>query len=307
LNYKTITKTNFVQLLTYLSLVFTMFIWGGTFIAGRVLADSVPPANSAFLRFFIASIALVVMVKLIEKRFPKVSPRLFLPLFFLGLTGVFAYNVCFFFGLQHITAGRASLFIASTPLVITVLAAIFLAEKLTRLKVIGVLFSLTGAIIVISNGAPASLLSGGFGPGEKALIGCVLSWSAYSLVGRSVLTKIPPLAAVCYSSIIGTVLLFFPVMKNGLLPEMANISVQSWTSLAYLGILGTAVGFSLYYRSITKIGATRTAIFINLVPLFALVLAWLFLGESIKAMVLVGGTFILIGVACTNYQAPRKP
>jgi len=295
-----------VQFLTYLSLVFTMLVWGGTFIAGRILAGSVPPETSAFLRFFIASITLVVMVKIAENKFPKIPPRLWMPLFILGLTGVFAYNVCFFFGLQHISAGRASLFIASTPLVITALATIFLSEKLTRLKMGGVLLSLAGAVIVISNGSPALLFSGGFGPGEKALIGCVLSWSVYSLVGRSVLTTLSPLVAVCYSSIIGTLLLLIPAVNSGIVLHILDLSLLSWTSLTYLGVLGTAVGFSLYYRSITIIGATRTAIFINLVPLFALFLAWLLLGESIKSIVLVGGGLILAGVALTNYQLPRK-
>ncbi len=289
--------------LTYFSLILTMLLWGGTFIAGRLLAGHVDPAGSAFLRFLIASLAMVAIVRLVDGRLTLPRFRLWLPLLLLGMTGVFAYNVFFFYGLQHISAGRASLIVAGTPLVITILAAMFLRERLTRLKIAGVLISLIGAATVIANGNPAALFTGGFGPGEQALLGCVLSWSAYSLIGRSVLKSLSPLSAVCYSSIIGTLLLAVPAARAGIFSRLASISPSDWGSLAYLGIGGTAIGFSLYYSGIKKIGASRAGIFINLVPVFALLLAQMILGESIRPIVLAGGILVLFGVSLTNYRS----
>lgn len=291
-----------MPLLTYFSLVLTMLLWGGTFIAGRLLATTMEPASSAFLRFLIASVAMVAITRMVDGRLTLPRFRLWLPLILLGTTGVFAYNVLFFYGLQHISAGRASLIVAGTPLVITLLAAFFLRERLTRLKIAGIILSLAGAVTVISNGHPASLLAGNFGQGEQALVGCVLSWAAYSLIGRSVLKSMSPLSAVCYSSIIGTALLAFPAAQAGLFGRLTGISLADWTSLAYLGIGGTAVGFSLYYRGIKKIGASRAGIFINLVPVFSLLLARLILGESIKPIVLAGGILVLAGVSLANYH-----
>lgn len=291
-----------MPVLIYLSLVLTMFLWGGTFIAGRLLAGAVEPASAAFLRFLIASVAMLVLTKAIEGKFAMPTPRLWLSLVLLGLTGVFAYNVFFFSGLQHISAGRASLIVAGTPLVITIFAALFLKERLSLLKGCGVLVSLTGAIMVISNGHPGSLFTGGFGRGEQALLGCVLSWSAYSLIGRSVLRTLPPLTAVCYSSIIGTLFLAFPAASEGLFGKLATITALSWASLAYLGIGGTALGFSLYYIGIKKIGASRAGIFINLVPVFSLILSWLILGETVRLAVLAGGLLVLGGVTLANYR-----
>ena len=289
-----------MPIFTYFSLVFTMLLWGGTFIAGRLLASTMAPANAAFLRFFIASFAMLLITRMVEGKLTIPRKGLWLPLILLGLTGVFAYNVFFFHGLHHITAGRASLIVASTPLVITILAAIFLGERLTPLKITGVMISLAGAVTVISNGHPASLLTGNFGPGEQALVGCVLSWAAYSLIGRSVLKSLSPLTAVCYSSIIGTFFLSYPAVRAGLLGQLTKISPADWTSLAYLGIGGTAIGFSLYYQGIKKIGASRAGIFINLVPVFSLLLSRLILGESIKIIVLAGGLLVLAGVWLTN-------
>ncbi len=295
-----------MPLLTYFSLLLTMLLWGGTFIAGRLLAESVAPGSAAFLRFFIASAAMLIVTKLVEKKLVFPPKKMWLPLSLLGMTGVFAYNVFFFSGLHHISAGRASLIVASTPLVITIFAALFLGERLTTMKACGVLLSLTGAITVISNGHPGSLLSGGFGPGEQALVGCVLSWSAYSLIGRSVLATLSPLMAVCYSSIIGTILLSIPAAREGLFGHLSAISSFDWASLAYLGIGGTALGFSLYYQGIKKIGASRAGIFINLVPVFSILLSWLILGEAVKPIVLAGGLLVLSGVTLTNYQKSKK-
>jgi drug/metabolite transporter (DMT)-like permease len=290
-----------MQLLTYLTLVLTMFFWGGTFIAGRALAGSVSPANASFLRFAIASIALLILTIIADGKLAVPPRKQWFSLLLLGLTGVFSYNVFFFNGLQHISAGRASLIIALNPLVITLFASTFLKEPLNFKQFIGILLSLTGAIFVISNGQPATLLTTSFGKGEMAMIGCVLSWSAYSLIGRKVLSSLSPLTSVFYSSLIGTLLLLIPALHDGLIRSIPIIKATDWLSLCYLGICGTALGFTLYYQAIKNIGATRSGVFINLVPLFSIILSWFILGESVKAIVITGGLILLVGVTVTNY------
>lgn len=94
-----------IPITTYISLVFTMLCWGGTFVAGRFLAGSVPPANAAFLRFTIATLALALMVRLIDGRISVPPRKQWLPLLLLGVIGVLTYNILFFTGLQYIEAG----------------------------------------------------------------------------------------------------------------------------------------------------------------------------------------------------------
>ncbi len=195
-------------MVTYISLVITALFWGGTFIAGRILAGSVPPANAAFLRFAIATLVLAVLARLIDGKITIPPRSQWFSLLLLGMTGVFSYNILFFSGLQHIEAGRASLIIALNPLAITLAAVVFLGERLTLKQSAGILVSLIGALFVISNGHPSATLSGGFGRGEASILGCVASWTAYSIIGRSVLRAVSPSAAVLYSSLIGSLLLF---------------------------------------------------------------------------------------------------
>ena len=288
---------------TYLSLIVTMLFWGGTFIAGRSLAGSVPPAQAAFLRFAIASIALAVLTRLIDGRILLPPKKQWLSLVLLGMTGVFSYNMLFFTGLQHIEAGRASLIIALNPLAITMAATLFLGERISIRRAAGTLLSLVGALFVISNGHPASLVSGNLGTGEAAILGCVVCWTAYSIIGRSVLTALSPLAAVLYSSCIGTLLLL-PFALNQTSPgNLLHHTTQEWISLLFLGLLGTAAGFSLYYQAIRTIGAARSSAFINLVPFFSILLSWLLLGESIKPSVLLSGLVLLAGVYLANSSA----
>ncbi len=298
--FNIITK-NAMKIFTYTTLVLTMLFWGGTFIAGRALAGAVYPATSSFLRFAIATIALFFLTIIADGRITIPPKKQWVPLLLLGLTGVFSYNVLFFSGLQYIGAGRASLIIALNPLVITVFATVFLKESLNIKQFFGILLSLTGAVFVISNGHPASVLTTSFGKGELAMLGCVISWASYSLIGRAVLSSLSPLASVFYSSLIGTLLLFIPAFQAGLLESLFSIRAVDWLSLSYLGICGTALGFTLYYYAIKNIGATRAAVFINLVPLFSIILSWLILGESVKSIVVTGGIILLTGVTVTNY------
>lgn len=292
-------------MITYVSLVITTLFWGGTFIAGRTLAGSVPPVNAAFLRFAIATLVLVVLARLIDGKIIIPPRNQWFSLLLLGLTGVFSYNILFFSGLQHIEAGRASLIIALNPLAITLAAVFFLGERLTFKQSVGIVVSLVGALFVISNGHPSAILSGSFGRGEASILGCVASWTAYSIIGRSVLRYISPLAAVLYSSLIGTLLLFPLVLINDSFKLIFSYSFNNWISLVFLGLFGTAIGFSLYYQSISKIGASRCSVFINLVPFFSILLSWLILDESLKLSVLAGGFILLTGVYLTNIS-PRK-
>ncbi|MGA8179645.1 MAG: DMT family transporter, partial [Desulfobacterales bacterium] len=110
-------------MLVYVKLTLTAVLWGGTFIAGRVVARDVGPFSAAFFRFFIASIFLVLFTCKIEGRLPALRKRQIIPVFLLGMTGVFLYNVFFFKGLKIIHAGRAAVIIAGNPIIITLFSA----------------------------------------------------------------------------------------------------------------------------------------------------------------------------------------
>ena len=286
--------------MVYVKLILTAVFWGGTFIAGRVVARDVGPFSAAFFRFFIASIFLVFFTCKIEGRLPVLRKRQFILVFLLGMTGVFLYNVFFFKGLKIIHAGRAAVIIAGNPIFITLLSAYFFKEKLNLIKIAGILLSVSGAVIVISKGSFHEIVTGGVGWGEIFIFGCVFSWVAYSLIGKAVMDGLSPLAAVSYSSIIGTFLLFFPALFEGGIQNFRLYHPVDWVGMFYLGFFGTVIGFVWYYEGIKKIGPMKASLFINFVPISAVVMAFFILKEPITPSLFIGTLLVCSGVYLTN-------
>jgi drug/metabolite transporter (DMT)-like permease len=293
------------MLITYLKLLMTAIFWGGTFISGRMLADSVPPFSAAFFRFLFAAVCLYVLLIHREGNIPKLNKRQLLPVALLGLTGVLAYNVFFFSGLKLITAGRASIIIANNPIIISVLSALFFKEALSPAKVIGILVSVSGAVIAISNGDPFALFAGGIGIGDLYIFGCVLSWSAYSLIGKRVMRDHSPLAAVSHSALVGMLALLIPACMEGMPADVSGYSLLDWANMAYLGLFGTVLGFVWYYEGIRVIGPSRASLFINFVPISAICLAHIILKEPLTVSLLVGGILVITGVTLNHLPDSR--
>jgi len=296
---KTLLKNN----ITYIKLFLVALFFGGTFIAGRIMAANLPPFTSAFLRFLLASFFLVLFVFKKYGKFPRINFQQFLLIIALGLTGVVGYNFLFFSGLKFITASRASMIISLNPSLITILSALILKEKFTKFKFIGIILSLTGALIVISQGNIQVILQGNIGWGELLILGCVVCWSSFTVLGKITMKNLKPIIAITYACLAGTLILILPTYQEGVLQNFMQYSIEVWLSVFALGFLGTALAFTWFYEGIDKIGPSRAGIFINFVPIFATLMAVLILHEKLSPSLVVGAIFVVSGVYLTNYQA----
>jgi drug/metabolite transporter (DMT)-like permease len=221
----------------------------------------------------------------------------------LGFTGVFINNICFFGALARVPAGRTSLFVSLTPIVIAILAGFFFSERLGVRRWIGILVALIGAIVVITRG---DLVSGitdinqSIGLGELMMIGAVFSWATYTLISREVIETLSPIVATTYSTLWG-----FFFLSIGALGEFKDIDWvlldwRVWTSVFYLGAFGTVIAFIWFYEGIQAVGPSRTAIFSNLVPAFGVLFSVLLLGEPLLISMVVGGLITALGVSLVN-------
>ncbi len=286
--------------MVYFKLLLTALFWGGTFIAGRSLAGQVEPFSAAFLRFLMASLVLVAWVLRVERTLPRLQPKEWGMLAILGMTGVFAYNFMFFKGLQMIPAGRASLIIANNPVAIALVSALAYREPLGLRRSLGVLVSLLGAMVVISKGDLVSIFREGVGLGELLILGCVASWTTYSVLGKLILRSLSPAISVCGSAVVGTAALLPAALWEGITEHLPDYRLGSWFALAYLGLFGTVLGFVWFYQGVRELGPTRAGLFINLVPVFAILLAWLILSEPVTASLGVGAVLVCGGIYLTN-------
>lgn len=219
---------------------------------------------------------------------------------FLGATGVFLYSFFFFNGLETITAGRAALIVACIPVCIAAVSAIFYKESFGAVRIAGTLLSLAGVAMVISDGSPLELIRGGIRKGDLYILGCVASWTAYSLGGKATMRTLSPLYSVTWSCVFGALLLLPAALASGLTHEAMAATPLDWLCIVYLGVLATGLAYCWYYAAIQSLGASRAGIFINLVPVFAVILGFLLLAEPIHLSLLVGGMMVVGGVWLTN-------
>lgn len=287
-------------MVVYLKLILTAVVWGGTFIAGRVIVQDLEPFSAAFCRFAVSSICLLFLTLKQEGQLPRLHRKQLIQVILLGMTGVFAYNAFFFLGLQTIAASRAALIVALNPTFIALGSALFFKDKLTALKIIGIIASLLGAALAISRGNVVNILDDNLSIGDLFLFGCVFSWVAYTLIGKLVMQQLSPIVATTYACLIGTIALFFPALSEGILQQFFQINFVTWLVIWYLGFLSSALGFIWYSEGVRAIGPAKAAIFINLVPVSAILLAAVLLREEITLSLLAGGILVVMGVFLTN-------
>lgn len=286
-----------------LKLIMVALFWGGTFIAGRVLAQALPPLVAAFGRFFVAAILLVWAAFHIEGGLPRLNWLQLLTTAAMGLTGIFLYNVCFFGALARLPAGRTALFVSLTPIVTALMASMLFRERLGLKRWVGIGIALVGALIVITRGELAGTMQdigASMGFGEMLMSLAVLNWAAYTLISRKAAESMSPIAATTYATLWG--LAFLSV---GSIRELGSIfwlslGWQIWASIFYLGAIGTVVAFIWYYQGVHAVGPSRTAVFTNLVPAFGVLLSAGLLGEPVLASMVIGGIVSVIGVSLTN-------
>jgi drug/metabolite transporter (DMT)-like permease len=287
----------------YLLLLLTTSIWGTAFIGGKFAIQDFEPMTVAFFRFFGASIILIPLL-LIRKEWPRNIPLKDGLLFgVLGLTGIFLYNFAFFMASKHAPVIKSSLFIASNPILILVLSGLFLKEVITKYQVIGLISAIFGVFYIITNGQLHVLFSLGFEPIDAILLLAVISWALYTVVGKVVLQKYSPLVATTFACAIGSIFLFpFAVWETSW-NDVKSASGVTWFWLAEMAVLVTVVSFIMWYNGVRAVGASKAALFINFMPVSAVLMAFIFLGEKLTMYHLIGAVFIFSGV----YIGTKKP
>lgn len=287
---------------TYFKLLVTMLFWGGTFVAGKWAVREAPPFFVALLRFAIASAVLWALVAWRQRArgegFPvPAGGAQWAGLFSLGLTGVFLYNFVFLTGLTWTSATNGSLIVAFNPLLTAVLSALWLKERVRPVQAGGLFLALFGVGVVITRGSIAVLRALSFNPGDLLMLGAPLAWALYTILGKKVLSCFPPLVATAYASLFGTLLLLpAAALEGSLLTGAAQLTVYGWIAVLQLALLGTVAGFVWWYEGVEALGAARAAVFVNLVPLFGVLLSALILSEILDVSQLAGGILVVLGV-----------
>lgn len=264
-------------------------------MAGSILSRAgVDPVYSSLGRFGFGSLGLLVFM-LRVRPWPRPDRATWLRLAAMGVLGVVFYNIFFFSGLKSVPPGRASLMASLQPSLIFLYSRFAWGDRFTPQKLLGLLLSLIGAALVLTQGDPLRLFSTGLGEGDLWILAAVLSWAVYTILGRGLTGKVEPLSATAYSIWIGfAILLSWTFVSGARVPDLTIAS--HWGLIAYVGLLGTTLAFLLFLRGLEQIGPARTSIFMNLIPIFSVLTSNLVLAEPVTIPTIAGGALALSGV-----------
>lgn len=280
----------------YVKLILVALFWGGTFIATRIAAQTFEPFMGASLRYLIACLFLLPLAWKTNRNFLKVNRKEFFQLCLLGFSGIFAYNFFFFKGLKLVPASHGALLVALNPIMVMLFSAWRYREKIRTIQIIGMLVSLSGVIWVISRGNLMELFSG-FQWGDAYMLGCPVTWAIYTLAGKDALKTTTPIQASAWASLSGVIMLLLFASTES---YPAFVPGKVWIALSYLGVIGTVLAFVWYYEGVMKLGVTKTAVFNNLVPVFALILSMIILKEQVHTYTFIGAVLVIGGVVIIN-------
>lgn len=287
--------------LTYLALATAVFFWGLSFVVTKIALQSFTPFCLIFFRFFFASIFFIIL--LWRTGFPTLTGNTITSLLLLAIMQPGLYFLCETTGLQYTSATKTSLIIATIPVTVLVLSALFLKERLRPFNVLGIIMSLAGVALLVFGDEAQSKANGMF-IGDLLIFGAVLAASGYMILTRRLGESLTSLQITGMQIIFGA-LLFFPAFLWDL-PKFnrQTVSDESLIALIVLTVFATIGAFFCYNYALTRIPAAQAAVCINGIPLVTACGAWVLLGETLSAVQLTGGAIILVAVFLANH-APR--
>lgn len=271
-------------------------LWAGSFVAGKWAVKEISPELITLLRFAMASIVLFPFAFRKPAAAGAWAPRSIGWVFVLGLTGMFGYHVLFYYSLMWTSTGNSSLIISTDTLMTIAFAIPILGERLTIRKTLGVALGFAGVVWVVSDGALGRLMSTGLNRGDLMAFAAAACWGLYSVLSKKVTHLFPAFDLSWLTYLTGTILLLPWLFRPGAIASIAGLSLRGWASVAYMALVATGIGYYLFVWGIAKVGAVATAKYIFLVPVYALGLAWAFLGEPIPLFKLAAAAVIIAGL-----------
>ncbi|HEU4748561.1 MAG TPA: DMT family transporter [Gemmatimonadaceae bacterium] len=279
-------------------LLFTMaVIWAINFSVVKYATGSFSPTAFTGLRVTLAALFLIGVA------FTGVRPRLtrkdILLLLLLGVLGNGLYQLFFVHGVARTRAGNAALIVGSAPALIALFARLRGLERLRGMTLAGIGLSIVGIALVIAGSAKAR-------DGETTLLGSllvfggVLSWTVYTVFLQPYTKRINVGQLAAITMVGGAVPLLAVSAPALIATDWAAVSRGAWAALFYASIISMGVAYMLWYRGLRLLGPTRTAIYSNLQPMIALLVAWAFLSETPTVFQAIGAATIVAGVFLTR-------
>lgn len=290
----------------YILLVLTAVFYAGNLIVGKPVTAEIPPITLSFFRYFIAALILLPIGYREWKENRALWKKEWKAIFILSVTGLVLFNIFVYLALNFTTSINAGIVEGTGPIFTLLLTFLVLGDRFTKKQMLGVFISLFGIFFVITNGSLEVISNLQFNSGDLIMLLAMVSWAFYSIFIKKHMWKFPTYGSLLVMSIIALVI-FLPLMTietNQILSINWSWSIVS--GLLYLGIFPSVVALLFYNKGIEAIGPSKASIFLNLIPVFTMLGAVIFLDERLQAVQIVGAFFVIFGVLVTNQIKFRK-
>ncbi|WP_214484336.1 DMT family transporter [Bacillus sp. SM2101] len=282
------------SILAYTKIFLAMAIVGSSVVFGKLIISSFPVFLASELRFLVATIILVPFLLLQEKQFPSIRLKDLFILFFQAFTGVFLFNIFMLYGLKYTTAIEAGIITSTLPAVIGLVSFLFLKERLSRTKGLGIIFAVLGVLLI-------NLIDGELGTvnsllGNLLIFGTVLGETLFITIGKSVSNRFTPLTISTLMSIFG-LMMFLPfAIYEAKEFDFSSVGIMDWMNILYFGIVVTVLAFLLMYQGLSTVPASSAGVLTSVIPFSSVILSFLILKEELLVSHLFGMLFVLIAI-----------
>jgi len=288
----------------YAALTTAAVVWGGSIVFQKLALSFFSPVETSVLRGLGALAILIPLWWWQEGGTARWSVKDWQVFALLGLA-VLGNHLLTLFGLRYISAGAAGVIIGASPVITAFLSSLLIQDVPFRAVVTGCAVSFAGVALVSGGGGGTA--------GEQPVIGGILvvlglmSWALYTVGGRRIMERVSPLT-VNWTTLLVSILLQIPLLwtdQKASITGLGAVPLSGWLAVGYLVVFATAIGQQAWLYGVKGLGPSRAGVFVNLIPVSALVLSAIVLGERIGAREMIGIVMILAGVWLVNWQSSR--
>ena len=285
--------------------ILSISFWAFAFPLIKVGLTELSPENLAIVRLFMATVIFLAAYLIKPKLFSPLQKRDIPTLFLLGFMGVAVYHLSLNYGEQFVSAGAASLIIATIPIYVVILAVIFLKERLSLKVGLGILVSLAGVVVISLWGNPETDIEINYILGALAIVLAAFVGAVYTIAGKKLLQRYNGFSLTAYAFLFGNLGLIVFV-RESLFDQVGTLSLEVWAAVLFLACFPTVIAYSLWYMVLHVKSASEISVFLYVTPVLSTLVSTLFFGEQITMYYIVGGVLVISGLYIVNKKKGRR-
>jgi len=297
-------KDTFAKKYFFIIIGMPIVFWALVFPFIKIALEELSPINLTIMRLLVVCIVFLTLLIVKPNKFSKIQKKDIIPIFLVGFLGIILYHFGLNYGEQYISASAASVIIATIPIFVVILAAIFLKEKITLKVVLGVLLSLVGVVVISTVGRSDTLLEVKYISGALAVLLAAVLGAGYTVAGKKMLQRYSALSLTVYVCLLGSLGLI-PFISSSLFEEVAAMSLTGWSVVIFLGVFPTVIGYVLWYVALEIKSASEISVYLYFVPVLSTIISYIFFRDEITWLFVFGGALVILGLHVVNKQSSK--